>query len=529
MHRKIERSVPAYRRPALPRMPATAIGLIAGLGVVGASAQAAPPVPYSWTGFYAGLNAGLGGGALRPRYDLTDPGSFGDYTDQQAHRLGGFFAGGQAGYNYQVGSTVVGIETDLQWSELAAQYHISALRQFNVNTPTPSVGMAIANMDVRQDWFGTTRMRLGHVFAGQWLAYVTGGIAYAQFSAGNSGYNTSSTAPQSVSGQISGSTTSTRIGWAAGTGLEYAVSSRLSVKTEYLYAQYSGLTSSYLAAYSPPISGSFSTGTIGLHMVRAGVNARLGGPDQTSAANGPAASWQADWNGFYAGLNGGFGGGIFRPTRNEAETNIVFPAPPSLSNFTINEHMRASGFLAGAQLGYNREISDRLVAGLETDLQWSNIAAYWHNDRSGGTPPIFDHPRIDIRQDWFGTTRLRLGYRSSDRLLAYATAGAAYARFSASNTNIWDYSLNFGTTSGAGSATRLGWTAGGGVEYALAERVSFKTEYLYSEFAGFSSPYQTSEASIWNAATTQANFDTGRLRIHTLRAGLNWKLGAATP
>ena len=511
---------PAWRRPS----KATFAALLAGLSGISASpaALAASPVPYSWTGFYVGLNAGFGGGELDPRYDLTNTEISVDYTDRQAHRLGGFFAGGQAGYNRQFGNALVGIETDLQWSGIAAQYHKRTLLQGNFNTSFASTGLQLANMDVTQDWFGTTRLRLGHVFAGQWLAYVTGGVAYAQFNAGNSGYRMSLSTP-GVDGQVSGSAASTKIGWAAGAGLEYAVNSRFSVKTEYLYTQYSGLTSGYLAAYSSPIFGSFATGTIGLHLVRAGVNARLGEPDQPAAQLAP--SWQANWNGFYAGINGGFGGGVFRPSRSEAETDIAFPATVFLSNFLINEHMRAGGFLAGAQVGYNRDISDRLVAGFETDLQWSDIAAYRHNDRSSVNALVYEHPHIDIRQDWFGTTRLRLGYRASDRLLAYATAGAAYARFSAGTADVWNDTETFGTTSGTRAATRLGWTAGAGVEYALSERIGFKTEYLYSEFAGFSFPYSTTGGTIVGTFTRQSAFDTGKLGIHTVRAGLNWKLG----
>ena len=69
---------------------------------------------FTWTGFYAGVNAGWGwrdsneqavilGGAVPGT--LFFPGN-GD---------GGFIGGGQIGYNWQFGSFVVGAETDIQW------------------------------------------------------------------------------------------------------------------------------------------------------------------------------------------------------------------------------------------------------------------------------------------------------------------------------------------------------------------------------------------------------------------------------
>src|SRR6201995_3422735 len=107
----------------LPVLVAASLPAIAG----GAPACAQPaPVPfYDWSGFYVGVNGGTGGGPVSPIYDLNglpQPGFAGSqYVDQQHHRMGGAFAGGQAGYNYQFGNNVVvGIESDLQWSDIAA-------------------------------------------------------------------------------------------------------------------------------------------------------------------------------------------------------------------------------------------------------------------------------------------------------------------------------------------------------------------------------------------------------------------------
>jgi outer membrane immunogenic protein len=196
--------------------------------------------------------------------------------------------------------------------------------------------------------------------------------------------------------------------------------------------------------------------------------------------------------------------------------------------------MRSGGFLAGGQFGYNRELPNKFVAGLETDLQWSGIRAAGASNIVGTyTPPMVagfsSNSSLAISQNWFGTTRLRLGYQPFDRVLAYGTGGVAYSNFSTgiSGTSNDSFESNSTTTSGSGSSTRFGWTAGAGIEYAMTEHLSFKTEYLYSQYSGFSFPYQRL-GSFFNASiidTTRGTLSTGELGIHAVRAGLNWRLG----
>src|SRR5690606_34623970 len=56
--------------------------------------------PFSWTGFYIGANAGYGWG------EIAD------------HEPDGWFGGGQIGFNYQVGSMVLGLEADIQGADM---------------------------------------------------------------------------------------------------------------------------------------------------------------------------------------------------------------------------------------------------------------------------------------------------------------------------------------------------------------------------------------------------------------------------
>jgi opacity protein-like surface antigen len=504
-----------------------------------------PPV-YNWTGFYAGLNGGFGGGRVTPTNPVAAVDPFYGYTstDNQSHRLSGAFAGGQAGYNYQLQNQfVLGVESDLQWSGIRAENRSDTMYLYNIGSPYPISGLTATGMNINQNWFGTTRLRLGYQFADRFLAYVTGGVAISEFSASNTGTGTEFSPTPGVGSRTSGATTSTRIGWAAGAGLEHALGNNLSIKTEYLYSQYSGITAPYLnvSDSTPPvISGTFSSGTLGIHLVRAGLNYKFGGSSDALGAVGfpvkaPAAPMFA-WTGFYAGINGGYGGGIADPARSEQQLDQLFgfgPTRTDTSTNNINEKLRFGGGIAGGQFGYNRQLANRFVVGAETDLQWSDIRAARQSNSGGAyTDPrsgmFAGNSGLAIGQHWFGTTRLRLGYQVFDRFLAYVTGGVAYTGISASisggttDNSFGPYTL---TTSGSGSSTKVGWALGGGFEIPIVDNLSLKTEYLYTEYSGMTVAYQTLAMSpFFFTDTTRGSLSTGTIGLHVARAGLNWKL-----
>jgi len=142
-------------------------------------ARAAPPAPvvaaapiFTWTGFYAGVNAGWGwlndnstsvvlGGAV--------PGTlFFDNNDD-----GGFVGGAQIGYNYQIGSFVIGVEADLQWADTDRNIDVRFVPAGAGGVFTPGTFRSDLS-----DWFGTVRARVGVAFD-RVLIYGTGGLAYS--------------------------------------------------------------------------------------------------------------------------------------------------------------------------------------------------------------------------------------------------------------------------------------------------------------------------------------------------------------
>ena len=192
----------------------------------------APPAQvaqaYNWTGLYIGANAGGGWG--------------GSWWGANAVPidLSGAQVGGTAGYNWQVGNTVLGLEGDMDWSNLKG-----------TNT---SAGCPVG-CTTNDTWLSTVRGRLGYAFGGV-MPYVTGGFAVGDINASTPGFSGAST---------------TNAGWTAGGGLEFALPGNWSVKAEYLHVD--------LGHFNCGTScGPTATNNVSMHdnVVRAGVNYHFG-------------------------------------------------------------------------------------------------------------------------------------------------------------------------------------------------------------------------------------------------------------
>jgi outer membrane immunogenic protein len=215
---------------------AVAVSAIVGIGAASAadlpvkSYVKAQPIDavYNWSGFYLGVNAGYGQGVKSdPDLTFVDPGisglpeyfaGGGNVTPNIAPH--GLIAGGQIGFNAMLGSNwVVGAVADLQSSDLRASgTNVFARTGFATSTQTNSVQI---------DWFGTLRAKLGYA-ANNWLFYGTGGLAYGRIKPAGI-FNVEGT------NILTGSTDTTKAGWAAGAGVQYAIAPNWIIGVEYLY------------------------------------------------------------------------------------------------------------------------------------------------------------------------------------------------------------------------------------------------------------------------------------------------------
>lgn len=155
---------------------------------------------FTWTGFYVGIVGGYNWG--KAHWD--------DRVISERFNANGGNIGGTVGYNYQFDNSVVlGLETDLAWSGAKG----------DIDCPAPNF-----TCETKNRWIGTLRPRLGYAFD-RFLPYVTAGAAYGNVRL-------------SVHDEVTGNTisdSSTRFGWAAGVGAEYAFTDQITAKVEYLH------------------------------------------------------------------------------------------------------------------------------------------------------------------------------------------------------------------------------------------------------------------------------------------------------
>lgn len=209
------------------------------------------------------------------------------------------------------------------------------------------------------------------------------------------------------------------------------------------------------------------------------------------------------WSGFYVGVNAGHAGDKFRYPFGGEIGNTGYGGSASVTS---------SGFLGGAQIGYNYVFGGGFVLGAEADYQFANVDGRVNLAINN---PIGAAIEGGSELTSFGTVRARLGF-GWDRALIYATGGWAYGRVKSSG------SIELGNFGGSLSRTQSanGWTIGAGVEYALTNNLSFKTEYLYVDLGD-----KTLYAADYRFATARLDVDT---RFHVVRAGLNWRFWSPT-
>jgi outer membrane immunogenic protein len=198
-------------------------------------------------------------------------------------------------------------------------------------------------------------------------------------------------------------------------------------------------------------------------------------PRAAPAYKAPVAAPVFNWTGGYIGINGGYGWGT---------SDWGF----------FGADAKPSGGLVGLTLGYNWQgIGSPWVFGLEGDINWS--------DMKGSFANLVCPIGCEIKNEWFGTVRGRVGY-AVDRLMPYVTGGLAFGEVKASINGI-------GTT----SDTNFGWVVGAGLEGALAPNWTAKIEYLYMDLGN-------TNCGVLLCGPLANDID---FRANIVRAGVNYK------
>jgi outer membrane immunogenic protein len=164
----------------------------------------APVYLSDWAGFYIGINGG--GGWAETTFDLN-PGA-------NAKPSGGLI-GGHAGYNWQYGSVVAGLEVDFDGADLKKTDNTFGLEQ-------------------KTNELASARGRVGYVFFPSLLAYGTAGAGWG---------HTTITDTTGVATGVPGFTSAaSQFGWVAGAGLEYKLVDHVLLRAEYLHYDFGKTT-----------------------------------------------------------------------------------------------------------------------------------------------------------------------------------------------------------------------------------------------------------------------------------------------
>lgn len=298
---KIARRIPALRGVGTVNLKlerrgsraAQAVLLSVSLSALLAGAPALAAPVNNWTGLYAGFYAGgvwgqgkstassdcppsIGGGPPGGYYcDATAAGSSANANAVTSAASGSVsstkFTGGiQAGYNWQTGAFVYGVEADFGAFRVKASRSTSGVypASGSIVGPAPGDPFAVTN-SFSTDWLITARGRLGWA-ASNWLVYATGGLAMSRIKVEDS-FSDASANETATASKI-------KVGWTLGAGMEVALTKNWSLKGEYLYVDLGSVSTLGTVENlgSPGYANALGVSTsLTAHIARLGANFRF--------------------------------------------------------------------------------------------------------------------------------------------------------------------------------------------------------------------------------------------------------------
>ena len=255
----------------------------------------APPAVaevWSWTGFYVGGFVGWAGdredavstalpspGFGAPAVGGADLAGFGLLPTAHNLNRDGFIGGAYAGYNWQSGQWLLGVEADVAYLDRTTSNAQALIQTFGLGPPQRGV------MTVTADghWLGSVRGRVGVTF-NKVLLYATGGVAFRD----DSGYS-AAVVPNAVAPDLNGwpggvvRFGGNQVGYAAGVGGEWMISPNWILRAEYLHYGFKGATGT-LGVVADTCTAAVncrfvvSTSDRNIDTARVGIAYKFGGP-----------------------------------------------------------------------------------------------------------------------------------------------------------------------------------------------------------------------------------------------------------
>jgi outer membrane immunogenic protein len=228
----------------------------------------------------------------------------------------------------------------------------------------------------------------------------------------------------------------------------------------------------------------------------------------------PMAAPVFTWTGLYVGGNGGWGWGQSQST--------AFLGDSAFPTGTVFNEIHSSGWLAGAQAGFNYQTAYNLVVGVEGEWDWTNI--------SGTETTISTAPRF-VGRSSITTGRIkdladltgRIGWAAGPWLF-YGKGGVALDQTSSSGVAFTPAGTLIETSTS--STDRSGWVVGAGFEWAFAPAWSAKIEYEHFDFG--TTPIGISHIASATGAFTQT-FVNSTEKIDVVKGGINYRFNWGAP
>jgi opacity protein-like surface antigen len=237
-----------------------------------------------------------------------------------------------------------------------------------------------------------------------------------------------------------------------------------------------------------------------------------------------------DWSGFYAGFFAGYGRGGATdalpcgPNADVGSVSVLAGSGPATCGTTgtleaitalhnevgapwntTDDFGQIAGWLAGARLGYNKQIG---VVVLGAELGGS--ASTLHDDAATDVTFTQNGPGSSgtytgsIALNWLLTATAKLGYALNDSMLVSLNGGLAMAE------------VGFKSSAGySDSSLFAGWTAGAELEYRLTDNVSITADYRYVNVPNM----KFEGASLFGVIDNVHEYSLG---AHSVTAGLNY-------
>lgn len=220
------------------------------------------------------------------------------------------------------------------------------------------------------------------------------------------------------------------------------------------------------------------------------------------------------WTGCYLGANVGYGW---------SDKDFYVPLNDPFTPGALLASHRATGVVAGGQIGCDYQFGGKWVVGIQGMGDWSNVK---------GASPIIGNPDAEyathIRS--FVAATVRLGWLATPNLLLYGKVGMGWVddHFDQNRNVAAPPLLPVGRYAYA-DATRSGLALGVGGEYLITSNWSVFAEYNYINLGGTKSTTFVSTALNPLGAGRLFNLDVRQPDLQVVLIGLNYRFNMAGP